>query len=250
MRVLVVCPTYGRLHYLGRMLAGFLSQTHPNKELVLVNDNKNVTLQCNYSNVHCINLDKRIILPDKRNIGVAFGSYDIYMPHDDDDIFLPSRIAHRVKIHTTEGIESTVDTTGYVVYQGKFDKSKSMSVTFCSYTRDAFFKIGGYHHHQNIGDDQEFYNKLRENPKHKVLDATYDAVYNYSGVNYHATFAKQEDVDEIAYNQLVDMDLLGKTFTIIPDYTEYKKFIDLERRYAQTNEPVAVKFNSDGTIII
>ena len=250
MKVLVVCPTYGRLHYLGRVLAGFLSQTHADKELVFINDNKNITLQCNYSNVHCINLNTRIILPDKRNLGVAFGSYDLYMPHDDDDIFLPDRISNRFKIHTSEDVISTVDTTGYIVYHNLFEKVDSTSTTFCSYTREAFYQIGGYQHHQNIGDDQEFYNKLCTDPRHKRLECVYDAVYNYSGVNYHATFADQKDVDEIAYKQLVDMDLLGKVFTILPDYTEYIKFVDLARRYNDTCESIAVSFNNEGKLII
>jgi len=250
MKVLVVCPTYGRLHYLGRVLAGFLSQTHADKELVFINDNKNITLQCNYSNVHCINLNTRIILPDKRNLGVAFGSYDLYMPHDDDDIFLPDRISNRVKIHTSEDVISTVDVTGYIVYHNMFEKVSAMSTTFCSYTREAFYQIGGYQHHQNIGDDQEFYNKLCMDKRHKRLESVYDAVYNYSGVNYHATFADQKDVDEIAYNQLVDMDLLGKVFTIVPDYTEYIKFVDLARRYNDTCESITVSFNNEGQIIV
>jgi glycosyltransferase involved in cell wall biosynthesis len=250
MKVLVVCPIYGRLHYLGRVLAGFLSQTHADKELVFINDNKNITLQCNYSNVHCINLNTRIILPDKRNLGVAFGSYDLYMPHDDDDIFLPDRISNRVKIHTSEDVISTVDTTGYIVYHNLFEKVDSTGTTFCSYTREAFYQIGGYQHHQNIGEDQEFYNKLCTDPRHKRLECVYDAVYNYSGVNYHATFADQKDVDEIAYKQLVDMDLLGKVFTILPDYTEYIKFVDLARRYNDTCESIAVSFNNEGKLII
>ena len=249
MKVLVVCPTYGRLHYLGRVLAGFLSQTHPDKELVFINDNKDVTIKCDYSNVHCINLSKRILLPDKRNLGVSLGSYDIYMPHDDDDIFLPDRISNRVKIHSSEGVTSTVDETGYVVYHNKFDKVKCIPSTFCSYTREAFFQVGGYQHHQNSGEDQEFYNKLCSDPKHQRLKLIHDAIYNYSGVNYHATYAEQKDVDEIAYNQLVAMDLLGKEFTIVPDYTEYIKFLDLARRNNLTNEPIEVSFNNEGKVL-
>lgn len=243
MKVLVVCPTYGRLHFLGRMLAGFLSQTHPDKELVIINDNKDVTLKCNFSNVHCINLSKKVLLPDKRNIGVSLGTYDLYMPHDDDDIFLPERIATRVKIHCSEGVISTVDTTGYTIYGNQLDKFNQIPSTFCSYTREAFYDIGGYQHYENIGEDQEFYSKLCNDPKHKRLESVYDAIYNYGGVNYHATFSEQKTIDEIAYNQLVDMDLVGKVFTIEPDYLEYIKFLDLARRHSLTNEAVNLSFD-------
>jgi glycosyltransferase involved in cell wall biosynthesis len=252
MKVLVVCPTYGRLHYLGRVLAGFLSQTHHEKEIVFINDNKNVTIQCNYSNVHCINLDKKILLPDKRNLGVAFGSYDLYMPHDDDDIFLPDRISNRVKVHTSEGVTSTVDATGYIIYNNKFSKAKNVGATFCSYTRKAFYQIGGYQHHQNSGEDQEFYYKLCMDPGHKRLESVYDAVYNFYHNNgsYHTSYAKQKDIDEIAYKQLVDVDLLDKVFTIVPDYTEYIKFVDLARRFNNANESIAIKVDNEGKIVV
>lgn len=40
MKVLIVCPTFGRLPFLGRMLASFLSQDYSDKRLVLINDDK------------------------------------------------------------------------------------------------------------------------------------------------------------------------------------------------------------------
>jgi len=70
MKVLVICPTYGRLPLLGRVLASFLDQDHTDKELIFINDDKNVQLTCDIENVHVLNLTKKITLGSKRNIDV------------------------------------------------------------------------------------------------------------------------------------------------------------------------------------
>ena len=73
MKTLVVCPTYGRIPYLNRMLSGFLHQTYNDKHLVIVNDDVNVELCCNEPSVTCINLNRKILLPQKRNIAIGLG---------------------------------------------------------------------------------------------------------------------------------------------------------------------------------
>jgi glycosyltransferase involved in cell wall biosynthesis len=80
MKVLVVMPTYGRIPFLNRALASFLSQTYDNKELVIINDDKNVELKCEYPNVICINLNKKILIGQKKNLATNVGYHDLYMP--------------------------------------------------------------------------------------------------------------------------------------------------------------------------
>jgi glycosyltransferase involved in cell wall biosynthesis len=58
MKVLLVCPTYGRIPYLGRMVASFLSQNYDDKHLVIVNDDSNVELCCDIKNIIVININK------------------------------------------------------------------------------------------------------------------------------------------------------------------------------------------------
>lgn len=254
MKALVVCPTYGRLPYLGRMLASFLSQTYSDKTLVIVNDDKNVKLACNYDNVVCINLDRKILLPDKRNIGVGLGKYDVYFNHDDDDVFLPNRLSNKIYHHKNNGAESTHDVDSYCLYKNMFNYARSVPPSVCSYTRELFFNVGGYCHDRNCGEDREFFNKIKDLNSYLSIEGEADFVYNWSGVNYHSTLEEDDNytnkIDEIAYNQLVDMNILHSTFIIEPDLETYSKYLKLEKIFKLNKVPIPLRFPENGKIEI
>ena len=54
MKTLIIMPTYGRIPFLNRALASFLKQNYDDKTLVIINDDNNIELKCNYKNVVCI----------------------------------------------------------------------------------------------------------------------------------------------------------------------------------------------------
>jgi glycosyltransferase involved in cell wall biosynthesis len=152
MKALFICPTYGRIPFLGRMLAGFLRQTYDDKHLVIINDDKNVELCCDYDNVTCININKKILLDAKRNIGACFGNYDLIFPQDDDDIAMPNRIANHVKkFQENPDINLYRNSASYLIYGDEF-KIKKNAPNACSYIKKAYYEIGGYQHFEkNIG---------------------------------------------------------------------------------------------------
>lgn len=254
MKVLAICPTYGRLPYLGRALASFLSQDHPERTLVIINDDKNVKLTCNYSNVICVNLDKKILLPDKRNLGVNIGKYDMYINYDDDDIFLPERISNKVKLHKEREIESTYDRDAYTVYGSKFDYTQNVPPSVCTFTRDLFYRVNGYTHNVNVGEDWEFFDKISRYETHTSVEGDLDFVYVYSGVNYHTTLEDNDEytekIDRIAHDQLVKMDLMGRTFNITPDFETYSKFVTLRNTYVTSKTPISVEHVEESKISI
>lgn len=230
MKVQVICPTYGRLPFLNRMLASFVNQTYPDKELIIVNDDVNVRLKCNLDNVTCINLTERILLPQKRNVGIGAGYGDLIMQHDDDDIMLPNMIEHHVKKHM-ENIHIWMyrNEASYIIQDDKFKVSTS-SPTVCSYLRSAWYAVGGYSHPENLGEDVEFFtkmpNKLVERDETEI-----DYVYNWSGVSYHSSIHDPHTIKDLAVKQLMDMGFLGKEYWIHPDNEMYRKFTTLEKMY-------------------
>lgn len=248
MKVLVVIPTYGRIPYLNRALASFLAQDYDDKHLLIINDDKNVTLECNLDNVTCMNINRRILLPQKRNIGSTFGYYDIIMPYDDDDIMLPWRISKHVEQYIADPcINYYRNGVAYAISNGEF------SIGVCSpnagsYKRSAWHMVEGYANLINIGDDIEFWQKMPN--KHEVRsDEEIDYVYNWSGVRFHTTH-EPPHIEKIAYDQLVELDLLNKKYTITPDWPEYLKFITLRDIFNSTKEPVKVKHIAEGKIEI
>lgn len=249
MNTLVVCPTYGRIPFLNRMFASFLSQTYDDKHLVIVNDDENVEICCDYDRVTCINLNRKILLPQKRNIGVSVGYADLILQHDDDDIFLPDRISNHVNKHLEyPNIWMYRNDASYIIYGDKF-KLESNSPNTASYLRSAWYAVGGYAHHQNIAEDQEFYYKMG----HKMVErdeSKTDYVYNWGGVNYHMSFEKDITVEEKAFNQLKELNLLDKKYYIEPDFDEYEKFKRLDAEYRRVKHDLDVQHVELGKIEI
>jgi glycosyltransferase involved in cell wall biosynthesis len=251
MRVLVICITYGRLPFLGRAVASFLNQDYDNKELLIINDDKNVQLSCKHNNwdgdkISIINLNKRLSLGSKRNLGVSFGNYDIYMPHDDDDVFLPKRISNHVSKHIEHPeISLYSHESSYILYGDQFSIAPNPPSAI-SYTKKGWMDAGGYPD-INAGEDQALY----ENIHHKLIETNpdnIDYVYNWGGINYHASYSSPENVANVADRQLLDMGLHGSKYEIIPDWNEYDKFTQLDRLYKQSNTPLLVKHTSLGKI--
>lgn len=239
MKVLVICATYGRLPFLGRVLASFLSQDYKDKELLFINDDKNVTLTCNIENVHCININTKLTLGAKRNIGVAFDDYDLYMCYDDDDIFLPNRITHHVDIHyTNPDIYFYWNKSAYTTYDNEF-KIGICSPTASSFKKEGWKEIGGY---SNItkGEDIDFFNRI--NRKKVINDVSLiDYVYNWSDINYHATYSSEEDIIKCASESNSKVVMNNNVFEIVPDCDQFCKFITMLDKFKQTNNPVLIR---------
>lgn len=252
MKSLCVCLTYGRIPFLNRMLSSFLQQDYDDKHLVIINDDNNIQLCCDYKNVICINLNKKILIPQKRNLAVALGYYDIILPMDDDDIFLPSKISNHVNKHLTHpDIWLYRNSAAYMTYENEFTVSIS-STNVVSYTRDAWYNIGGYKHSENRGEDDEFFNRM----PYKMIEHNrdnIDYVYNWSNINYHMTLidpSMEDTIEKLAYNQLVNLNLLGGKYYIEPDPDQYNNFLFLDQLWKKQRMPISIKHIGLGKIDI
>lgn len=234
MKTLVITPTYGRLPFLGRLVASFLSQTYDDKELVIVNDDPNVQIACNAKGVTCININKKILVGQKRNLATQLGYHDLYLHLDDDDIFLPNRIANNVRIHKElPEINLYRNKMGYMIYGDDFYIEEG-AINFVSYKRKGWFEAGGCAHDTNLFEDREFLEKMPNALQEDNLSQI-DYVYNYGGINYHLSGATQNGIDGIAMRQLHQLKVMNGKFQIEPDFEEYDKFVTLDKLFKERN---------------
>lgn len=245
MKVLAIMPTYGRLPFLGRAVASFLSQTHDDKELVIINDDPNVTINCSEKNVYCINLNKKMLVGEKRNMGVSLGDYDLYMPFDDDDIFMPNRMSNHIKRHVDNpDVDLYRNKLAYTIYGDQFHDSPG-TINGISFTKRGWLKCSGYTLKSNFGEDKHFEDSF-ENKLVIDVPEERDYVYNFGGINYHLSNTRDADLSNLAKTQLKKLDLLGKVYNIVPDFEEFNKFIELEKLYKEKGQPIKVKHLSLG----
>ena len=250
MKVLLVCSTYGRIPYLSTMLSGFLQQTYDDKHLVIINDDINIQLCCDRKDVTVINCNQRMLLSEKRNLGIASGYQDLIFPYDDDDIFLPNRLSNHIKKYEDIDINAFRNVSTYMTYSGKFMKG-SGPPNDVSFRKSEWFNVGGYVTIGMTGEDTELYNKLT---KKSIIEdpETSDFVYGWTGVNYHLSSSTTtlESIDERAYNQLKGMGLIGKKYWIEPNLDEYSKYLTLEKLYLEKKEDLLINHIRPGTIDI
>lgn len=245
MKALAVCATYGRIPYLGRMLASFLSQTYKDKHLLVINDDKNIELYCDIPGVTVINCNTRMLLRDKRNMGAVFGTYDVIFPWDDDDVYLPDRLSNHMMKYDNPDIVAYRNFSSYIIYGEKFDICDG-TLNSVSYRRSEWFRINGYACEGTQGEDTELFNKLNILTEHAPEQRDY--VYVFGGTNYH--LSTTDNIDHIAYAQLEYLELVGGKFNMIPNFTQYNKFLTLDDRYKNLNCPIHIKHLIDSDIDI
>lgn len=249
MKVLIVCPTYARLPFLGRFLSSFTAQTYDDKHLVVINDDKNIEIRCERPDVTVLNCTQRLKIGEKRNLGAVFGTYDIIMPWDDDDIFLPDRIANHVEQFKDPKLMAYRNMASYLTYNNKFTISCG-GVCAISYRREEWFRVGGYKWQGGSGEDQELYYKL-DNFLIEEVPEQRDFIYNFSGVNYHLSGDPPNSyMERIALKQLQEKNIVGKKFYIHPDFEEYNKYLWLDKIYKEKQEDLPITNLSHGKIDI
>ena len=253
MKALSVCATYGRLPYLGRMLSSFLHQTYDDKHLVIVNDDKNIELKCDNPQVSILNCSNRMIIGEKRNLGSSYGFNDVIFPWDDDDVFLPNRISNHISQYSDPYVRAYRNTNTYIIYGDKFNSSNG-TPNDISFLKNEWFDEKGYQEKTWEGEDAEFHQKLKgfkmeDNPKNR------DFVYCFGGINYHLSCnygdeKLADNIEQVAYNQLQDLNLVGKKFWIEPDFEQYNNFMLLDKIYKEKQQPLLIKHIGDAKIDI
>lgn len=95
MRASVLVPTYNRAHLHERLFAMFESQTHPDLELVVLDDSDQPSAfftACTDPRVRYIHRTGRMNIGAKRNALAEFATGDVLVHFDDDDYYAPKYV--------------------------------------------------------------------------------------------------------------------------------------------------------------
>lgn len=185
------CCTFARPRVLEEALFSFLKQDYQGeKELIILNDCEEQNIIYEHPQVKIFNFKKRITpLGEKFNQSVSLCTGDIFMPWEDDDIYLPWRMTttlrymHDGLFHTTQGI-----------FEEDFKKLIfSNNVFHCNLaiTRENWKKVGGYLNIDKGSIDCSLLSKITEvikNPSVEIKKKEIFYVYRWSQTgSYHAS---------------------------------------------------------------
>ena len=98
MTISAIMPTRGRPAFAARALVCFLSQTYPDKELVIVDDADAPSFPTPPTGEGILyhRLMRRMTIGAKRNLACARSNGDVICHWDDDDFSLPGRMADQI----------------------------------------------------------------------------------------------------------------------------------------------------------
>ena len=177
-KVSCLCPTYNRIpdykFLIEETINSFILQDYPNKELIIINDTPEQTLEFNHPDVVVINLPRRCTsLGEKYNLGVTQASGDLLCTWEDDDIMLPWRLSKRVEV--IGDLDYWNPKKYWFVDNGKLSHDHPIGVGHNGsiFTRKAFDLVGGYPHVSG-GQDTKMDYFLQYHPQ--VKKATHDLI--------------------------------------------------------------------------
>lgn len=97
-----VMPTRGRREYAALAVQNFLSQTWPDKELIILDDADKPSFvtspECLSSNIRYMVADRRYNIAEKRNMVCAAARGEFIIHFDSDDWSAPGRMAHQMEV--------------------------------------------------------------------------------------------------------------------------------------------------------
>ena len=95
-----LCLTYGRPAQLEEAIESFLRQEYAGaKELIVLNDYAEQHLRCDRPDVRVVNIARRFrTVGEKYNAAAALATHDLLFVWDDDDLYLPHRLAFRATL--------------------------------------------------------------------------------------------------------------------------------------------------------
>lgn len=228
-KVSCYCATYGRPHVLEESLESFLRQDYAGeKELIILNDFHKNILSFDHPQVKVINVSKHIVpLGKKFNATVGLCTGDVFMPWEDDDIFLPNRLTY-----TIANMKNGFFHTGFAFFE-HYDKLIFSGNHFhcnMAVSRELWNKVGGYSEIDNCTLDIELMHRLKKEVNftdHEIKKEDLFYIYRWGGSgSYHASGWGSNPGVEVSKNAegfMTSRDIVGE-YTLKPfwkyDYFE------------------------------
>lgn len=236
------CITYKRADFLEEAIESFLKQDYPGpKELIILNDDEEQTLHFNHPEIKIFNIKERFsTIGEKRNESVKLSKYDLLMPWDDDDIYLPHKISFCVEKLKSQGLEYYNLNQGFYFSMSEkiIDLVANLFHANSTYTRKLFNKIEGYSK-LNVGEDMDFEHKLMQitsdflvenfhkNEKITKQNTTY--FYRWGGVSHHLSSSKNKNaLEEVKKYRSITEKRKGDIY-LKPHWKE--DYIELAKKY-------------------
>jgi glycosyltransferase involved in cell wall biosynthesis len=204
------CCTFARPRVLEEALHSFLEQDYKGeKELIILNDCKEQNLIFDHPQVKIFNVKERIKpLGEKFNKSVSLCTGDIFMPWEDDDIYLPWRMSTTLK-YMHDGLFHT----GQGIFEEDFKKlifSNNLFHCNLAITRENWNKTGGYFV-RDVGSIDYFLieeiTKSIKNPSVEIKKNEIFYIYRWSQTgSYHASGIAPYEVCDITKitNEIVE----------------------------------------------
>ena len=144
--VSAICPTYCRPQLLAECIWSYLRQDFGGtSELFILNDNADQVLFCDAPGVRIVNHQKRFATLGEKYNWMIRNSHGHYItPYEDDDIFLPHALSHRVNMMERRGLEYYKLPRAWMVDYGVI-KGLTQNLYYCAgmWTRALFDKTNG-----------------------------------------------------------------------------------------------------------
>lgn len=116
-----LCITRNRVKYLKRSIIDFLNQTYPNKQLVIVYDDDDIST-CNFldtinnENIKKIKMYTKYKLGILRNISIENADGDYFIQWDDDDEYHPMRMEIQYKALSEHNFQKACCLSSWIIY--------------------------------------------------------------------------------------------------------------------------------------
>lgn len=212
------CVTFDRPDFLRELVMCFRKQTYSNRELIIVNDQENITYYCNDVNVKIYNQKKRFkSLGAKRNYTMAKCRGEFVLITDDDDIYYPQHTRHLVRHHQNTDADIVRDRFSHYLdeHNNKIITERKYGMPQCC-IRKKYIENNRFNENLNAGEDVEFMN----NAKIKIIEnKTSTCAARWGHGVYHMS-CHDEDI-------LINMEKQQQIFRNTIKHQRYKNKIDV-----------------------
>ena len=154
-----------RAKYLPDAVKSFRAQTHPDKELVVINDGE--PLRSNAPDIRVVNLPPRgtrYTIGEKRNAGIRMAHGEWLATWDDDDVSLPNRLEEQLRAAEESGADIVLPDRTFVSFEDMkvtgACTSNSLVHAAVMIRRDHAVRSGGYLV-QDWAEDQSFFHRCK-----------------------------------------------------------------------------------------
>lgn len=170
-----ICCTYDRPNLLNEMVYCFLQQDYKNKELIILNDQKNIVYNIYQSNIEIINTNYRFnSLGEKREYSKKLARGEYVMFWDDDDIYYSNHISSLVDLlDNNNNFDIGKNRFSHLSINNIIEDDKTMNTMFAAMCFTKNYVNTHHFNKKNVGEDIDFISEGRIIESEKIVTFNY-----------------------------------------------------------------------------